>query len=1211
MTNKIFSITFSVIMIFNFLLMKGQEITNITPGNHNLLYTGRIAVTKSLATMYYAGTYITTKFQGTSLKATLRDYSGTNTMGFIIDGGAIIVMSNISKDQPTSYIVATGLLNTTHDLIIVKRRGPTANAVEFHGLTLDDGKSLETPASRPSRRIEVYGNSVSAGTNADNTNSTDPNSSGDDNGWNSYPNRLARLLGAEIHNNAIPGIAIQPGFGYYSPTASINYKSLNPVGTPTPWEFSKYIPDLVILAYGINDDYTGAIASYNKESWKSAYKAILNDLMTKYEFAHFVFLVPPMQTDRATIKNYLQEIVSEVNSPRVHFYGFAASPSTYGHPNFAMHAAMAQELFTYVNTLGIYGSNIIEKFVSPYGSDNNDGSTLSPWKTVAYAASQLQSNQTLRIKAGTYLETAMVTFTPGCSNITIMADDPNNRPTIDFNDRYNYNSRYVAANKINHFTWDGVNIANAGGDQKGAIHFGTWYPTFWSTEPRQTDITIKNCDITYSYNAAIRWMYCDNIVIDNVYGYECGQINADRKGTNGWPHAILGYWSDSVTIKNCRIIRNHGEGVGPFTGCSNWLMEYNVAADNNGINYYIDTEIGNCILRNNIAYYTDYYVQGGNPQQRNCGVRIANEVSDLPYNAYDPKRFLVQNVEIYNNVILNCRSGIEAFPYQWGPFQLKNSIIANNTIVSSANADYGVYFTVPGVYEIKNNIIYKSAKGITLPTTATASNNYTGDPEFMSGTGIKPQNYKLKIGSPCIDAGETISTITTDYWGTERPNGLYDIGAHEYTTPIAVTGVSLNQTTGTISGTGKLQLSPVFSPVNATNQNVTWLSSDSSVITVNENGLVTGVTDGTADIIVTTEEGSFSDTCSVTVSSLPVTGVNISASLVTMYPSTTKKLAASVDPANATVKTITWSSNQPSVATVDSTGLVTGVSIGTAIITAESNNHITATCTVSVILITNLAINGTAYKWNNNASAVSNSNKSEAPGLNDDDISIDVKLNNGVDDKVKNGYECAGIIWADKQDITKVEFVQGTYRGEKNDNGCFDANLTLQTSTDGTSWAESPGWTLSPAYSYHSGKLTGNTYTFTGIAIEVKGVRICGQIRTSETAYSWEAYIREISVFADSIPTNIPGSDFAKTNISAVEFYPNPVSNVLNMKLPYVNSGRPVQVKIVNIVGRVLYNNTYSADVINQIDCSKFAKGLYVIQFNGEGINESHKFLIK
>lgn len=83
--------------------------------------------------------------------------------------------------------------------------------------------------------------------------------------------------------------------------------------------------------------------------------------------------------------------------------------------------------------------------------------------------------------------------------------------------------------------------------------------------------------------------------------------------------------------------------------------------------------------------------------------------------------------------------------------------------------------------------------------------------------------------------------------------------------PVAVTGVSLNKESTTISVGGSETLTATIAPSNATDTAVTWTSDDTDVATVAD-GVVTGESEGTATITVTTHDGSFTDTCEVTVS---------------------------------------------------------------------------------------------------------------------------------------------------------------------------------------------------------------------------------------------------------------------------------------------------------------------------------------------------------
>lgn len=80
-----------------------------------------------------------------------------------------------------------------------------------------------------------------------------------------------------------------------------------------------------------------------------------------------------------------------------------------------------------------------------------------------------------------------------------------------------------------------------------------------------------------------------------------------------------------------------------------------------------------------------------------------------------------------------------------------------------------------------------------------------------------------------------------------------------------MTGVTLNKSTLALEPTDTETLVATVAPENATVQTVTWSSSDTDVATVSDAGLVTAVADGTATITVTTTDGSFTDTCEVTV----------------------------------------------------------------------------------------------------------------------------------------------------------------------------------------------------------------------------------------------------------------------------------------------------------------------------------------------------------
>ena len=152
---------------------------------------------------------------------------------------------------------------------------------------------------------------------------------------------------------------------------------------------------------------------------------------------------------------------------------------------------------------------------------------------------------------------------------------------------------------------------------------------------------------------------------------------------------------------------------------------------------------------------------------------------------------------------------------------------------------------------------------------------------------------------------------------------------------VAVTGISLGQSSAEIKVGDVLQLNATVAPSNATNKTVTWSSSNNSVATVSSSGLVSGKSEGTAKITAKTEDGGKTATVTITVKkadggSVSVTGVSLDKSSISLKVGESETLKATVSPMNATNKGLTWTSSMSSVATVTSDGVVTAKAAGTA-----------------------------------------------------------------------------------------------------------------------------------------------------------------------------------------------------------------------------------------------------------------------------------------
>ena len=274
------------------------------------------------------------------------------------------------------------------------------------------------------------------------------------------------------------------------------------------------------------------------------------------------------------------------------------------------------------------------------------------------------------------------------------------------------------------------------------------------------------------------------------------------------------------------------------------------------------------------------------------------------------------------------------------------SIEDNGAILENGGKLDNVYVRTSKEVKVETNVknLYVSAKTSDLTITAGTTVDKLSISSSSTITNKGTINELNTSQNITVNGDGTINNTNTTGNGTVTTDGNQKI---------SVTGVTLNKTALTLTEGASEKLTATVQPTNATNQKVTWSSDKTDIATVDENGLVTAVKEGTANITVTTEDGSKKATCVVTVTAkeeqVAVTGVKLNKSKTTIKVGETETLEATIDPANATNKNITWSSTDGTVATVDETGKVEAKKAGTATIkvTTADGNHV-AECTVTV-----------------------------------------------------------------------------------------------------------------------------------------------------------------------------------------------------------------------------------------------------------------------
>lgn len=223
-----------------------------------------------------------------------------------------------------------------------------------------------------------------------------------------------------------------------------------------------------------------------------------------------------------------------------------------------------------------------------------------------------------------------------------------------------------------------------------------------------------------------------------------------------------------------------------------------------------------------------------------------------------------------------------------------------------------------------------------------------------------------------LTSGKYIYTVKAILDENEADANLYSNSVSEESEaviiPEPVTGIEVAndyQHMGLfVGGSGKIRYSVL--PGNATNTNVTFKSLNEKVATVDANGVVTGVSEGNADIVITTEEGGFEAKCTVRVDGIDARGIErVGDKTVTMGLNQTRQLQVKITPSDTTNKNVQWTSSNNSVATVDSNGVVTSKNSGSTIITATTHNELKTEFFIEVeTSVTNITLNSNEINLN-------------------------------------------------------------------------------------------------------------------------------------------------------------------------------------------------------------------------------------------------------
>lgn len=341
--------------------------------DEKLVYSGRIDKRNPKKPEFvFPATSLSFRFFGREayLRVTNRHAYWNNVIGAVVDGAQ--KRFDLHEEGETLITLLEETEDSGHDVMIFKRMD-SCHELILEELTLSDGSRLLPAPERAKRKIEVYGDSVSAGEVSEAVHylgKEDPQHNGEfSNSWYSYAWMTARKLHAELHDIAQGGIALMDGIGWFNEPGYIGMDNVwdkvhyNPVfGESTLWDFAQYTPQVVLVAIGQNDshpedfmkeDYHGEKAKL----WRIKYGEFLEKLRRRYPEAHIICHTTLLNHDKAW-DEAIEEACAQMADEKITHYVFRRNGrGTPGHLRIPEAEEMAEELAAYIGSLHVKGWN--------------------------------------------------------------------------------------------------------------------------------------------------------------------------------------------------------------------------------------------------------------------------------------------------------------------------------------------------------------------------------------------------------------------------------------------------------------------------------------------------------------------------------------------------------------------------------------------------------------------------------------------------------------------------------------------------------------------------------------------------------------------------------------------------------------------------------------------------------------------------------------
>lgn len=346
---------------------------DVLPGDPAIRYLGRHGTDKSSPDIQWAwsGSGASITFDGTACSIRMRA-SGA-MYGVFVDGKETKVLDLSNAGSDTMFALATGLPQGTHTVAVRLRSEAAYSLTRFRGFRIEG-----TPGVAPAgsdRRIEFYGNSITCGYGILDNEPTNPFRVQTEHEGLTFAARAADSLGAERRTICWSGRGVVQNYGgdTKSPTVPRLYKQVGTSDTAVAWDFTRWVPQVVVIDLGTND-YSTASAPPDSAKFFQAYRGFVDTLHARYPEARFVLVDGPMLSDDypqgmkalTKVKRHLDNIVADVAKRGVKATHLSLTPQDAArgwgadyHPNQAQAALNGAELAAHLRSVMDWGASSV------------------------------------------------------------------------------------------------------------------------------------------------------------------------------------------------------------------------------------------------------------------------------------------------------------------------------------------------------------------------------------------------------------------------------------------------------------------------------------------------------------------------------------------------------------------------------------------------------------------------------------------------------------------------------------------------------------------------------------------------------------------------------------------------------------------------------------------------------------------------------------